>query len=219
MIRRAVIATLVIVLAAGCAPDVTGTATWPGARLDRALLTEADFPPGVRYERIDKDPAAPDGAGGPAPMLSRPQGCTDGLTRDIAANAERGPGSAAQYVAAYNGARMVITVLSWPLDLERLAATANRCAKFDTFFAPSDPGIPMTTTRLTTPRVDALVYEQTMHLAGADSTVYFSFENLGSTAVFGIAFPTTDSSVPVKGTLPQTFLDVIGKQAERAQAA
>lgn len=208
-----------LLLVGGCAPTVTGTATWPGARLDRALLTAADFPPGVHYERIDKDPGAADGAGGPPPMLSKPEGCTDGLTRDIAATAERGPGSAAEYVAAYNGARMVITVLTWPLDLARLAATAERCATFETFFAPSDPGIPMTTTRLQTDRTDALVYEQTMHLAGADSTVYFSFENLGATAVFGIAFPTRDPSIPAEGTLPQTFLDTVDRQAQRAAAA
>ncbi|BBX70934.1 hypothetical protein [Mycolicibacterium psychrotolerans] len=219
MIRRAAFATVALLLLGGCAPTVTGTATWPGARLDRALLTAADFPPGVHYERITKDPGTADGAGGPPPMLSKPEGCTDGLTRDIAAGAQRGPGSAAEYVAAYDGARMVITVLTWPLDLDRLAATAARCAEFQTFFAPTDPGIPMTTTRLSTPRPDALVYEQTMHLAGADSTVYFSFENLGATAVFGIAFPTDDPSIPVKGTLPQTFLDVVSRQAERAQAA
>ncbi|MEW5812849.1 MAG: hypothetical protein AB1925_25785 [Actinomycetota bacterium] len=218
MIRRAAFAVAAL-LAVGCAPTVTGTATWPGARLDRALLTAADFPPGVHYERVDKDPGAADGAGGPPPMLSKPEGCTDGLTRDIAATAERGPGSAAEYVAAYNGARMVITVLTWPLDLGRLAATAERCASFETFFAPSDPGIPMTTTRLQTDRSDALVYEQTMHLAGADSTVYFSFENLDATAVFGIAFPTRDPSIPVEGTLPQTFLDTVNRQAQRAQAA
>lgn len=219
MIRRAAFATVVALLVGGCAPTVTGTATWPGARLDRALLTAADFPPGVHYERVAKAPGAADGAGGPPPMLSQPEGCTDGLTRDIAATAERGPGSAAEYVAAYDGARMVITVLTWPLDLGRLAATAERCAKFETFFAPSDPGIPMTTTRLQTDRADALVYEQTMHLAGGDSTVYFAFENLGATAVFGIAFPTRDPSIPVAGTLPQTFLDTIARQAQRAAAA
>lgn len=219
MIRRAALATVAALLLGGCMPTVTGTATWPGARLDRALLTAADFPPGVRYERVHKDSGEADGAGGPPPMLSKPEGCTDGLTRDIASTAQRGPGSAAEYAAAYDGARMVITVLTWQLDLDRLAATAQRCAKFDTFFAPTDPGIPMTTTRLTTPRPDALVYEQTMHLAGADSTAYFSFENLGRTAVFGIAFPTRDPSIPVKGTLPQTFLDVVARQAERAQAA
>ncbi len=219
MFRRAALASTVVLLFAGCAPAVTGTATWPGARLDRAVLTAADFPPGVRYARTVKDPGQPDGAGGPAPMLSKPEGCTDGLTRDIAATAERGPGSAAEYTVAYDGARMVVTVLSWRLDLARLAATAERCAAFQTFFAPADPGIPMTTTRLTAPRDDALVYEQTMHLSGADNSVYFSFENVGGGAVFGIAFPTVDSSIPVKGTLPQTFLDVVGKQAERALAA
>ena len=219
MIRRAALATVVAVLVGGCAPTVSGTATWPGARLDRALLTAADFPPGVRYQRIEKEPGTADGAGGPPPMLSKPEGCTDGLTKDIAATAQRGPGSAAEYVAAYNGARMVITVLTWPLDLGRLAATAERCASFETFFAPSDPGIPMTTARLQTDRADALVYEQTMHLSGADSTVYFSFENIGATAVFGIAFPTRDPSIPVAGTLPQTFLDTVARQAERAAAA
>ena len=32
-------------------------------------------------------------------------------------------GSAAEYAVAYDGARMVITVLTWQLDLDRLAAT------------------------------------------------------------------------------------------------
>jgi hypothetical protein len=32
---------------------------------------------------------------------------------------------------------------------------------------------------------DALVYEQTMRLSGVDSSVYFSFENVGSMAVYG----------------------------------
>ncbi len=57
-----------------------------------------------------------------------------------------------------------------------------------------------------------------MRLGGTDSSVYFSFENVGTMAVFGIAFPTPDPSVTVKGTLPQTFLDITGKQADRAEA-
>jgi hypothetical protein len=36
-------------------------------------------------------------------------------------------------------------------------------------------------------------------------------------AVFGIAFPTMNPAIPVKGSLPQTFLDVAGKQADRAR--
>lgn len=203
----------------GCAHVVTGTATWPGARLDRAVLTEADFPPGVHYERVVKGADQPDGAGGPPPMLSSPDGCTDGLTRVIARTAERGPGSAAQYVVGYDGARIAMTVLTWPLDLAALAATADRCAQFETFFDPSSPGIPMTTTRLDTARTDALVYQQTMRLGGQDNSVYFAFENVGAMAVFGIAFPTPNPSIPVKAALPQTFLEIAAKQADRAATA
>ncbi|MBX7430852.1 hypothetical protein JDV09_01805 [Mycobacterium sp. Y57] len=216
MTRVAFVAALLAVLLAGCGHAVSGTATWPGARLERAVLTEADFPPGVRYERMMQGQG--DGPGPAPPMLSRPAGCTDALTRDIADTAEYGAGSAIEYVATYDGARMVVSVLSWPLNLERLQATAQRCAAYRTFFDPSDPGIAMTTTRLQTPRPDALVYEQTMHLPRAESSVYFSFENVGSIGVFGIAFPAPDPSIAVKGTLPQTFLELLSKQAERAEA-
>jgi hypothetical protein len=151
-------------------------------------------------------------------MLSDPEGCSDGLTRAIAESAERGPGSAAEYRVAYDGARIVMTVLTWSLDLARLAATAERCAQFQTFFDPSTPGIPMTTVRLRTSRPDALVYEQTMRLGNESSSAYFTFENIGRMAVFGIAFPTPDPSITVKAALPQTFLDISAKQAERAEA-
>ena len=54
MIRRrceaAVLALLLAVLT-GCAHAISGTATWPGARLERVVLTAADFPPGVQYDR------------------------------------------------------------------------------------------------------------------------------------------------------------------------
>jgi hypothetical protein len=213
--EAAVLALLLVVLT-GCAHAVSGTATWPGAKLQRVVLTAADFPPGVQYARIDTSPGQPGGVGGPPAMLSNPEGCSDGLTRAIADSAERGPGGAAQYVVGYDGARIVMTVVTWPLDLARLAATADRCAHFQTFFDPSTPGIPMTTTRLQTPRSDALVYQQTMRLNNVDSSVYFAFENIGPIAVFGIAFPTPNPSITVKAALPQTFLDIAAKQAERA---
>ncbi|ORB63134.1 hypothetical protein [Mycolicibacterium tusciae] len=206
-------------LVGSCAHPIAGTATWPGARLENVLLTPADFPSGVQFERINREPGQADGAGAPPAMLSRPEGCSEGLTRAIADSAERGPGSAAEYLVAYDGARMVITVLTWRLDLEKLAAVADRCAKYETFFDSSTPGIPMTTTRLQTSRADALVYEQTMRLRGQTDSVYFSFENIGNTAVFGVAFPTPNSSIPVKGSLPQTFLETTAKQAQRAQSA
>jgi hypothetical protein len=218
--RHPVAAALAILLAAvltGCAHAISGTATWPGAKLERVVLTAADFPPDVQFERITSGQL--DGEGGPPTMLSNPEGCSDGLTRAIAESAERGPGSAAEYVVAYDGARIVMTVLTWPLDLERLAATAERCAHFQTFFDPSTPGIPMTTIRLQTSRPDTLVYQQTMRLNNEDNSAYFAFENIGRMAVFGIAFPTPNPSIPVKATLPQTFLDIVAKQADRAQTA
>ena len=79
---------------------------------------------------------------------------------------------------AYDGARIVMTVLTWNLDLDKLAATADRCAQYQTFFDPSSKGIPMTTTKLPSMRPDALVYQQTMELSGAQSSVFFAFENV-----------------------------------------
>lgn len=217
-LRCGFVVLLALVLG-GCGDAIEGTATWPGARLERAILTPADFPPGVQFDRIDQPPGQPDGAGGPPAMLSKPQGCSDGLTRVIAASAERGPGSALEYVVAFDGARMVMTVLSWQLDLEELAAVAERCAAYMTFFDPQSQGIPVTTTRLESPRPGALAYEQTVNLGGVRSSVYFSFENIGRSAVFGLAFPTPNPAIPVKGTLPQTFLETAAKQAQRLERA
>jgi hypothetical protein len=216
--RTVVLAILVAVALAGCGQAITGTATWPGAKLQKAILTEADFPPGVQYDRIVSDPGQPDGSGALPAMISTPEGCSDGLTKVIADSAERGAGSAAEYVVGYDGARIVMTVLTWPLDLGELAATAERCAKFEAFFDRAGPGIPITTTKLVTPRAGALVYQQTMRLSDVEDSVYFSFENVGSMAVFGIVFPTPNPSIRVKAVLPQTFLQIAAKQAERAQS-
>lgn len=202
----------------GCATVVTGAPTWPGATLERVVLTAADFPQGVQYDRVVEDPGQPDGSGGPPAMLSSPEGCTDGLTRVIADSAERGPGSAGKFIAAYDGARVVLTVLSSALPLDRLDATAQRCAQFRTYFDPSDEGIPITTTKLAAPRPAALIYQQTMRLNDADESIFFAFENIGTWAVIGIAFPTQNPSITVKGSLPQTFLDTFTKQVERVQA-
>lgn len=216
MIARLLVpAMLIALIHSGCAHVVTGTATWPGARLEAVLLTSADFAPGVRYDRIVERPGEPDGTGGPPAMLSTPQGCSDGFTRVIAATAERGPGSAAKYTVSYDGVRMLVTVLSRPLDLDAIAATAQRCAHYETFFDRSSPGIPMTTTGLPTERPGALVFEQTMQLSGERTSVYSSFENVDGMAVFAVGFPTPDPAITAKGTLPQTFLHVTGKQAAR----
>jgi hypothetical protein len=209
---------LALLLLTGCASVVSGTPTWPGATLEKVLLTANDFPAGVQYDRIVEKPGQPDGTGAPPSMLSNPQGCSDGLTRVIARSAERGPGSAGKYVLSYDGARMVLTVLTSPLPLDQLDATAQRCAQFRTFFDPSDKGIPITTTKLPTQRPAELVYQQTMQLSGSDSSAYFAFENIGSWSVFGVAFPTQNPSIPVKATLPQTFLDAFDQQVHRIEA-
>ena len=221
MIRRHVGASalvlLVITALTGCANTIAGSATWPGAKLDRTILTAADFPTGVQYDRLIEKPGQPDGEGGPPAMLSKPEGCSDGLTRVIAAAAERGAGSASKYSRRLRRCTHRDDRADVELDLDKLAATAERCARYQTFFDPSSEGIPMTTTRLQTSRPDALVYQQTMDLNGAKSSVFFSFENVDQMAVFGIAFPTPNPTIAVKASLPQTFLEISGKQAERLQ--
>ena len=218
MKRAAAVMLSVAGLLGGCAAAVPGTATWPGAALNAAMLQIADFPPGVLYDRIIERPGVPDGAGVPGSMLSRPEGCSNALTNVIANSAERGPGSAAKYAVTYDGARMVITLLSWNLDLDSLRAAADRCAKFEAFFAPDSPAIPITTTTLTGLEPQALAYQQTMKLSDAETSVFMAFQNVGDRAVFGIAFPAPDSRVEAKATLPQTFLDVFTKQISKLRS-
>lgn len=215
--RGGVIAALsaAVLVLAGCGSTVAGSATWPGATLKKVALTAADFPPGVQFDRIVEKPGVPDSAGAPPSMLSRPAGCANALTNVIAESAERGPGSAAKYAATYDGARILMTVLSWRLDLDKLQAAAIRCAKFDAFFDPRAQGIPITTTELDGVEKGVLAYQQTMRLNGSPSSVYMAFMNVGKLAVFGIAFPTPDPRIDAKASLPQTFLDVVAKQAEK----
>ncbi|MBV9090870.1 MAG: hypothetical protein JO044_13380 [Mycobacteriaceae bacterium] len=219
----AVVSLLAVALLTGCSTLIGGTASWPGAKLEKVVLKADDFPPGVDYARIIEQPSQPDNAGGPSSMLSKPEGCSNGLTDVIAATAERGPGSATKYSVAYDGARLVMSVLSWKLDLDRLAATASRCEHFDAYFDPTSEGIPITTTKLVPSRPGQLVYQQTMRLHDQQDSVFMSFENIDRMAVFGIAFPTkqlgaTQVGAP-KATLPQTFLDVVTEQADRMLAS
>jgi hypothetical protein len=215
---RLIFAAALLVVLAACSTTVAGTPTWPGERLEHVTLTATDFPQGVQYDRLIEDPAQPDGAGGPPGMLSKPPDCTNALTNVIAKSAERGPGSAAKYSVGYDGVRIVMTVLSWHLDLDQLAAAAARCERFMTYFDPASAGIPMTTTKLPSSEGE-LVYQQTLLLAGQESSIYMSFANVGPMAVFGLALPFANSTIPVKGSLPQTFLDIASKQAGRIRAA
>jgi len=176
------------------------------------------LPPGVQFDRIVERPGLPDSVGAPPSMLSRPEGCANALTNVIAQSAERGPGSAAKYSVGYDGARIVMTVLSWRLDLGKLEAAAVRCANFEAFFDARAQGIPITTTELGGVEKGALAYQQTMQLNGSPSSVYMAFMNVGKLALFGIAFPTPDPRIEAKASLPQTFLDVFNKQAAKIRA-
>lgn len=216
---RLILIVAAAAVVAGCSAPIAGTPTWPGAKLDKVLLTQADFPAGVDYGRIVEQPGQPDNAGGPPPMLSVPQNCSNGFTDVIAAHAERGPGSAAKYNVIYDGARILITVLTSPLSLDELATEANRCHSFKAYFDRDSEPIPITTTALPSSRPGQLVYQQTMRLAGIDNSVFMSFENVGPMAVFGIAFPAgqlgpRQPSLP-KASLPQTFTDIADRQAQR----
>jgi hypothetical protein len=73
----------------------------------------------------------------------------------------------------------------------------------------------MTTVPLETARPGALAYQQTMQLGSVQSSVYFSFENVGPSAMFAIAFPAPNPAIAVKAALPQTFMDLVDKQAQR----
>jgi hypothetical protein len=219
--RPFVLIAAVAALLSGCATTISGTPMWPGAKLDKVLLTEGDFPPGVGYGRILEDPGQPDNAGAPPSMLSIPQGCSNGLTDVIAAHAERGPGAAAKYSVTYSGFRVVMTVLTSPLNLDELASEAIRCQNFNVYFDRNSAAIPISTTKLPSSRPGELVYQQTMKLAGVDTTVYMSFENVGRMAVFGMGFPTKQISEgqppPPKGSLAQTFTEIADRQAQRIQ--
>lgn len=138
-------------------------------------------------------------------MMSQPEGCSDGLTRIIAASVERGPGSAAKYIVACDGARIVMTVLSSALDLDQLAAAVPRRELYRTYFDEQSDSIPITTTKLRAARPDPLVYQQTMQLQGAESSVYFTFENVGYAGMFGSRFPRRYRRAPSKGRCRKRF--------------
>ena len=77
----------------------------------------------------------------------------------------------------------------------------------------------MTTTELPVPRPDMLTYRQTMRLGGAESSVDSGFGNVGSSAVFAVAFPTPNPAIGVKAELRQTFMYVAVKKADWLGAA
>ena len=57
-----------------------------------------------------------------------------------------------------------------------------------------------------------------MKLGSAQRSVYMVFQNVDSMAVFGIASPVPNPAINVKASLPQTFLDIATRQADRIRA-
>ena len=93
--RRARMAGVVLAamaLLTGCSNLISGTPTWPGAKLEKVLLSESDFPAGVQYTRMREVPGQPDNMGGSPPMLSLQWGCSVGPTDVITDTPAPGPG-------------------------------------------------------------------------------------------------------------------------------
>lgn len=203
----------VLALVAGCAVSVTGTAVWPGDIIERVILTQNDFPPGVKYERREKPDAASPSRPNPYTMRSVPEGCADGMTAVVREAAAAGLGRDSDYSVWYQNARFSIGVHTRPLDLERVAEVAERCARYRAFFgAENSDGLDITTTPIDSPRPGGLAYRQTL---GSSNPVYMYFENVGSMSVSAMMLPLGDDRVSVSAELPQTFLEVAARQAER----
>ncbi len=75
----------------------------------------------------------------------------------------------------------------------------------------------MTTTRLPSLRPDALVYQQTMDLSGAKSSVFFSFENVARDGGVRNRVSHPESDDPGQSLAAADVSDHRGKQADRLQ--
>ena len=146
-------------------------------------------------------------------MLSQPEGCSDGLTRIIAAAAERGAGSASKYVVAYDGARIVMTVLTWELGSRRARRDGGALRSLPDLLRP-------VVGRHSDDHHQAADFASRRAGLPADhgpqrseSSVFFSFENVDQMAVFGIAFPHRIRLLPSK----PRCIDVSGDQWQQAE--
>ena len=182
------------------------------------MLTAADFPPGVQYDRIATIRPSGDGAGGPPTMLSTPEGCSDGLTKTIADSAERGAGSAAEYVVAYDGARDRDDRVDVAAGPRRTGGHRRQVRAFQGVLRPvgsrhsdhhDQAGHPARR-RAGVPADDATEQRrQQCLLLVRECRQHGGVRH---------RLPTPNPSISVKASLPQTFLDIAAKQAERAES-
>ncbi len=204
----------------GCTQTVTGTATWPGARIAQSLLTADELPPGTKYDRVvaDLGPVTVNNqqvvVGG---MPSNPQGCADGLSPRLANAGKAGPENTARYIARFNGANIIVSLLRDTIDLTNVKDVATRCAKYEVFFDKSSPGTPMTTEPVQDGPVGVLTYKQTMIMPRGTTSRYMAFANVHGVAMVATSFDLRDPSVKAVATMPQTFLDIVAKQVDKIE--
>ena len=203
----------------GCTQTVSGTATWPGARIAQSLLTADELPQGAKYDRVVADP-------GPVTvnnqqvigaMPSNPQGCADGLSPRLANAGRAGPENTARYIARFNGANIIVSLLRDTIDLANVQAVASRCAKYEVFFDKSSPGTPMITDPVQGGPVGVLVYKQTMIMPKGTTSRYMAFANIRGVAMVATSFDLRDPSVKAVATMPHTFLDIVAKQVDKIE--
>lgn len=204
----------------GCAERTDGTPTWPGERLANSLLVADELPDGVQYDRViaDPGPVAVNNQPIVGSMPSEPPGCADGMSAGLVNAGKPGPENTARYIARFNGANIIVSVLRDKIDLGAVKSVANRCAKYQVFFDQDSPGTQMTTEPVDTEVPDLLVYKQTMTLARGATTRYMAFGNINGMALISMSFDLRDPTITAVATMPQTFLDVVTAQAQKMRA-
>ncbi|SHW68121.1 Uncharacterised protein [Mycobacteroides abscessus subsp. abscessus] len=103
------------------------------------------------------------------------------------------------------------------IDLTNVKDVATRCAKYEVFFDTNSPGTPMTTEPVQGGPVGVLTYKQTMIMPKGTTSRYMAFANVRGVAMVATSFDLRDPSVKATATMPQTFLDIVGKQVDKIE--
>lgn len=204
---------------AGCTDSVAGTATWPGERIAKSLLTADELPEGTQYDRVvaDPGPVTVNNQQVVGAMPSNPQGCADGLSPRLANAGHAGPENTARYIARFNGANIIVSLLRDTIDLSNVKDVATRCAKYEVFFDTNSPGTPMITELVQGGPVGVLTYKQTMIMPRGTTTRYMAFANVKGVALVATSFDLRDPTVKATATMPQTFLDIVDAQVAKIE--
>ncbi|MUM19960.1 hypothetical protein FZI91_00230 [Mycobacterium sp. CBMA271] len=203
----------------GCSPSIAGQATWPGERIAKSLLTADELPKGTQYDRVIADPGRVivNNQQVVGAMPSNPQGCADGLSPRLANAGQPGPENTARYIARFNGANIIVSLLRDTIDLANVKSVATRCAKYEVFFDKNSPGTSMTTELVQGGPVGALIYKQTMIMPKGTNIRYMAFANVQGVAMVATSFELRDPSVTATATMPKTFLDIVEKQVDKIE--